>query len=386
MILMLLTWPIAASSQATEDTVPVGWVSSPKPSGFFGSAYEACEAQWEYYQGDSPSSRYKGIRVRDDDWRTVDCEWTRFQYLCPEPGQVGGIANCGTIIPGSASLRCPELYYVTRDGLCRRNASREQACDDPCGDGGKPNPKTDNPVIISIGAKYLEDTDYASANGLFRIARQYRSFQVGRAIQQAILPRAQLRGLQGSWNFEFIREIQLGIFEGSPGSPNARVAILLPDGTGYGFSLRSDGSWQEISSGSFSSSSGNLKLEYLGSLPSDLQTVRNSASTWKLIDSNDTEWILETRNGLNNEPYVRGWPTSMTARSGYSQTFTYAGDGSLARLPTASAARRPLGGRNFASLRNPRRRPGLCRSRWPLRALPCPTAHPLITIIRICLF
>lgn len=43
-------------------------------------------------------------------------------------------------------------------------------------------------------------------------------------------------------------------------------------------------------------------------------------------------WTLETRVGLNGGNYLRGWPTSMVTRSGYSQTFAYAADGSLASI------------------------------------------------------
>ncbi len=327
-----LSFPTSAKAQSDEDTVLAGWISQAGPGGVFNSPYQACKAQWEKFQGNNESSRFVGAKARDDDWRKMNCEWTRVQYLCPEPGQQGGIAKCGTNNPSSVELICPINYIATRDGLCRRNAAREQTCSDPCDDNGKPNPKTGNPIIVSTGAKTLEALDYSSADGLFRIGRQYRSYQVGRPIQQAVLPRAQPRGLQGSWNFEFSRELQLGIVEGSPSSPNATVAILMPDGTGYGFTLQPDGSWLEDSAAAFSSSSSNLKLEFVGTLPADLATIRNAPSVWRLTDKNDTVWTLETRSGPNGGPYVFGWPTSMATRSGYTQTFTYASDDSLASL------------------------------------------------------
>ena len=187
-------------------------------------------------------------------------------------------------------------------------------------------------MIISTGSKYLEGLDYTSADGLFRIARQYRSSQIGSPFQERVLPRSQPRGLYGSWNFEFSRELQFGIFVGTPAKPNATVAILLPDGTGHAFTLRSDGIWLEEARAVYAGSSGNLRLELLGSLPTDLATLRNAPTTWRLTDENDTVWIFETRVGLNGGAYVYGWPTSMTTRSGYAQTFTYADDSSLASL------------------------------------------------------
>ncbi|MCL4672958.1 MAG: RHS repeat protein [Sphingomonadaceae bacterium] len=324
--------PSEAHAQATEDVTPIGWAWKSGSSDVFGSAYEACEDQWREVMGRYPSSRFVGTRSRSDEVRRVDCVWTRYQYLCPEPGQSGGIGSCGTIIPVAASIVCPVGYASTVDGYCRLAASREQACDDGCGDGGKPNPKTGNPVIISTGAKYLEALDYASADGQFRIARQYRSFQVGRAFQQAALPRAPMRGLHGSWNFEFNRELQFGIVAGTPSAPNATVAVLLPDGTGHAFVLQANGAWVEESDAVYSSASGNLKLELLSALPADLVTLRDGPSTWRLTDRNDTVWIFETRNDPNGGSYVFGWPTSMTTRSGYSQAFTYAADSSLASM------------------------------------------------------
>ena len=329
--LLCLAMPMQLAAQTQEDAVPIGWRSSAQPGGIFGSPDAACEAQWQHYQGDNPSSRFIGVKYANDDWGTVDCVWTSFQYLCPDPGEPGGIAACGTVLPSTARIVCPSEYVPTQDGFCRLNASREQDCN-PCVDNGKPNPKSDNPVVISTGSKYLEALDYASADGLFRIGRQYRSSQVGRPFQNRALPRSLPRGLHGSWSFEFSRELQFGVFAGTPTAPNATVAILMPDGTGYAFVLQSNGTWSEETGSVYASSSGNLKLEFLGTLPADLATLRDASTTWRFTDENDTIWIFETRAGLNGGAYVYGWPTSMTSRSGYAQTFAYANDSSLASL------------------------------------------------------
>ncbi|MEM6826481.1 MAG: hypothetical protein AAF553_00905 [Pseudomonadota bacterium] len=307
---------LSAQSPPDDDTVLEGWRSPSGPGGLFSSPTAACEAQWEKFHGSKKSSRFIGAFQRDDDQYKYDCQWTRWQYQCPEPGQAGNTGNCGTIIPGYVLRVCPTGYYATGDGYCRLEAARERECADPCNNNGKPNPKTANPIIVSSGSKYLEALDYASADGLFRIARQYRSFQVGRAIQQSVLPRTPMRGLNAPWSFEFNREIQLGIFSGSPAAPNAKVAVILPDGTAYGFELQADGTWQEDATAQFSSSSGNLKLEHVGALPSDLATFTDTSSTWRLTDRNDTVWTLETRVGLNGGRFVRGWPTVMEKPSG----------------------------------------------------------------------
>ncbi|MDP2129901.1 MAG: RHS repeat-associated core domain-containing protein [Erythrobacter sp.] len=330
--MLCLVLPTQLAAQSQEDAVPIGWKSSAQPFNvIFETPDAACEAQWQYYQGDNPSSRFVGIKSNSDNWGRVDCVWTSFQYLCPEPGQDGGIAACGTVLPSTAQIACPSNYIATADGYCRLNAAREQDCN-PCVDNGKPNPKTSNPVIISTGSKYLEALDYMSADGLFRIGRQYRSSQVGRPFQNRVLPRSQPRGLHGSWNFDFSRELQFGVIAGTPTTPNATVAILLPDGTGHAFVLKVDGTWAEETGSVYAGSSDNLKLELIGALPADLATLRDAPTTWRLTDETDSVWIFETRVGLNGGPYVYGWPTSMTTRSGYAQTFTYAADSSLASL------------------------------------------------------
>lgn len=171
--------------------------------------------------------------------------------------------------------------------------------------------------------------DYTTADGLFTIGREYRSYQVGSPFHQRVLPRSLPRGLDGYWNFDFNYEIQFGIFDGSPTAPNATVAILLPDGTGYAFKLQTDGTWIEAPNSGSGNASNNLKLELDDALPADLGTLRDAATTWRLTDRNDTVWTLETRTGPNGGHFLWGWPTSMVRRSGYSQTFSYGSDGGL---------------------------------------------------------
>ncbi|WP_298465960.1 RHS repeat-associated core domain-containing protein [uncultured Erythrobacter sp.] len=316
---------------AQEDTEPIGWISPAGPSGVFGTPSAACVAQWEDEGMDNGYSRFMGIKRRSDDLRFVHCEWTRWQYLCPE--ETGGGPKCGYRIPSYVQIACPEDYLATADGFCRRGSAFERPCDDPCdNDSGRANPKTRNPVVVATGAKRLSSVDYASADGLFRIERQYRSFQVGRPIQQRVLPRALPRGLDGYWNFGFSYELQFGIFTGSPSEPNATVAILMPDGTGYGFQLQADGSWAEYPGAGSGTVSNNLKLEFVGAWPSDLSTVRDFPSTWKLTDRNDTVWTIETRTGAKGGNYLFGWPVMMKTRSGYAQSFAFGEDSRLASM------------------------------------------------------
>jgi RHS repeat-associated protein len=329
---LIIALPAPAAAQAEEGVEPVGWiVAAGEPAGIYPTAYDACEAHWYDVMGDVSGSRFIGVREKSDDWTNVKCEWTRTQYLCPEETE-GTNLGCSTRIPGSVYLICPDGYLANRDGYCRLNAQAERPCSDPCSNDGRVNPKTGNPVVLATGAKVLSSLDYQSSDGLLEIRRHYRSTQFGNDIQRAVLPRSMARGLDGLWNFGFNREIQLGVVDGTPTSPDATVAVLLPDGTAYGFVLQSDGSWVESNSMGASYASNNLKLEYVGALPSDLGTIRNIPSTWRLTDQEDTVWTLQTRRGPNGGHYHFGWPITMERRDGYSQTFAYASDGSLSSI------------------------------------------------------
>ncbi len=308
----------------------IGWTSAPGPAGAWGTANEACEAQWKKFM-DNGYSRYLGATPDPNDWTTASCDWTRYQYLCPQ--ETGAGFGCGTILPNGVRFSCATGYTPTVDGHCRQNPAVERKCN--CPDAGTANPTTPNPIVLSTGAKVLEAEDYASADSQFRIGRKYRSFQVGRPIDGKILPRSLPRGLIGGWNFEFGQEIQLGTFSGSPATPNAKVAVLAPDGTGVGFVLQASGTWIPDPSIGAANTPKDLKLEFVGTLPANLADVQASASTWKLTDGNDTVWTIQTKVGPNGSVYNTGWPTQKVERGGYSQTFAYASDSSLSSITDA---------------------------------------------------
>ena len=134
------------------------------------------------------------------------------------------------------------------------------------------------------------------------------------------------------WNFDFGHEIQLGTFSGSPSSPTAKVAILFPDGTGFGFVLQSNGQWIPDPGIGTADAPNDLKLEFVGTLPSNLADVKSSSSTWKLTDGDDTVWTLQTRVGPNGGSYDRGWVNQMVTRDGYIWNFSYNSDSSLASI------------------------------------------------------
>ena len=252
----------------------IGWTAT-GADGAYNTAYQACEAQWKNYMNNG-YSRFLGAKPNANDWTTAACDWTRYQYLCPQ--ETGAGFACGTILPTSAVFSCVIGYTPTADGHCRLNPAPERKlC--VCDEDGKLNPSAGNPIVLSSGAKMLEATDYVSADGQFEVGRQYRSFQVGRPIDGKILPRDLPKGLIGGWNFSFGYEIQLGTFSGTPAAPNAKVAILAPDGTGYGFVLQASGQWIADPADGGANTSKDMKLEFLGTLPASLSAIPGAFST-----------------------------------------------------------------------------------------------------------
>jgi RHS repeat-associated protein len=327
LLIAFASFAFAGTAQAQSGEGVLGWTHG--GGVYFPTAYEACRAKWQHWGMDNGYSRFIGDYPYEDEWTTRNCEWTRFQYLCPaETG--GGLAQCWTILPGTVNFQCATGYTPTVDGHCRANPAVERPCN--CEEDGRPNPTAGNPIVLSTGAKVLEALDYETADGRFTIGRHYRSFQVGRPIQDKILPRSSPRWLAGGWNLDFGYEIQLGTFSGSPSTPNATVAVLAPDGTGFGFKLQSNGQWIVDPSIGAANRPNFLKLEFVGTLPQDLATMRTMATIWKLTDAEDTVWTLRTRVGPNGGQYLYGWPTQKVARDGYTWNFTYNSDSSLASI------------------------------------------------------
>lgn len=327
---LLLAWAFVAASIETpanaQSEVPVVWVSPAGPGGTFQSPYEACQAQWQMHA--AGASRFMGLRPQGDNWTFRDCEWTRGQWLCPQETNWAG--PCTTVLPGYVQAVCPSGTIGTRDGYCRIAPGPERPCN--CPDDGRENPTVGNPIVLATGAKVRRELDYQTADGGLSIGRSYRSFQVGRPIDGVVLPRSQPRGLAPGWNFDFAMEVQLGALSGSPSAPNAKVAVLMPDGSGYGFVLQSNGSWVEDPGAGEAFRSNALKLEFVGSLPQNLGDIRSASSNWKLTDRDDNVWSFQTFRAPQVGTFDIGMPTRMVARSGYTLDFAYNADTSLASI------------------------------------------------------
>jgi RHS repeat-associated protein len=137
-------------------------------------------------------------------------------------------------------------------------------------------------------------------------------------------------GLAGGWNFDFMYELQLGSFTGSPSAPNATLALVAPDGTAYDFVMQPGGTFvPDTATGAFYAPT-NLKVEYVGTLPSDLSTLQSAATQWRVTDGDDATWVFQTFTRPNTStPYAVGRPITKTTRNGYTWNFAYRTDTSL---------------------------------------------------------
>lgn len=137
------------------------------PNEFFPTPDAACRRQQEYY---NPNATYQPPIYRSP--IGYDCNWLARQF--------GGPLDSNTILPGSVSLNCPASFVRTRLGTCAPWHDNEPECD--CSEDTRlvsagPAPIVGNPVSISTGSKIEYESDYETADGLFRVDRRYRSKQ-----------------------------------------------------------------------------------------------------------------------------------------------------------------------------------------------------------------
>ena len=169
---------LAACPSLAQTPLP-GTTPTPNPPGQWstgvpGSATEyfptpdlACRRQHQAY---NPGATYQPPTYGA--YWVFRCNWIA--------SQSGGPPGSNTILPGSVYLTCPSGYVRSRASGCRPDSGNEPECD--CTElsqpvGTLPNPLIGNPVSIATGSKTEYQVDYESADGLFQVARYYRSLQ-----------------------------------------------------------------------------------------------------------------------------------------------------------------------------------------------------------------
>jgi len=329
-----------ASSPASAQTAE-GWVGwgSPHTTEKFASSDAACRSQWRYYRG--VLSRYIGATPYVGNPNKAGCSWTTYQFLCPEETG-GGISACWTILPAWVELECQAGYVPTQGKFCLKDPVPERPCN--CNNGSSVNPQTPNPIVLSTGSKVLKARDYSSGDGGLIIGRSYRSIPVGRSTSFQTTP----RGLAGGWTFDFAYELQLAAFSGSPSSPNATLALVAPDGTAYDFVMQSGGTMvPDTTTGAFYAPT-DLKVEYVGTLPSDLSTLQSASTQWRVTDREDRVWTFQTFNRPNTtSSYLVGRPSSRVTREGYRWDLAYRADASLQTITDSFGKQATFNWSNF---------------------------------------
>jgi RHS repeat-associated protein len=326
LVIILATLCISISSASAQTAEgDYGWRSDAEPFNItFATAADACRAQHQYYMGDVPKSRFIGAFPTDNPDR-ARCSWTSFQYLCPQETG-GGVFGCWTILPSTASRGCAPGYKRVAGKYCAKQD--ELVPERGCGadnNGGQQNPAVGHPFILSTGCKILHAKDYVSADGLMEVSRSYRSLAVGES-QSA---RAQPLGLAGNWAFDFANEIQLGNFSGTPSAPDAKLALVKPDGTAYDFAMQSGGAIEPNTATGPQYAPKNIKIEYVGTLPEALSDIPASSSQWRVTDEKETVWTFQTFTRTDFAGFVMGRPVSKVTKENYRWDFSYNADGAL---------------------------------------------------------
>ncbi|WP_167369241.1 RHS repeat-associated core domain-containing protein [Pseudovibrio denitrificans] len=287
------------------------------------SAEAACKAQWKSFGMDNGYSRYIGALDDPDGPYTKRCSWTHVNYLCPEENGLGAdldaFSKCGHAIPSWVFLQCESGYVRSfPNGCVKPEDLRPQRPVCSYDQGGKNNPVIGNPIILNTGTKYHSIEDFSTSDGKLAISRSYRSNPIGRSKSINYVP----LGLPGGWQFSFLMELQLGDFSGSPSSPNAHVTLIAPDGSPYDFKLNNGGAWEPDAEQGASSSA--YSLVYQGILPSDLSSLKSSASNWLVKGPDDRTWNLTSFSGVNSPSrYDVARPITVKDRTGYTWTYSY---------------------------------------------------------------
>jgi len=312
-----------------------GWADG--LGGYHSSPGGACAAQWagvgmNNHLGSKLLSPTRRAPNNHNSSPTYDCNWTSYQYICGDEhggGVFSSINHCGTILPSITSLSCEPGYSHSSAGYCVLSdelAAERAEC--TFNNGAGLNPTVGNPIILSTGAKTYHTVDFATDDGLFVISRHYRSLPIGRSRAYQYSP----LGLPKAWAFNYAYELQMLSFSGSPSTPNARLAIVSPEGVAYDFQLQASGNWEPWRTSGASYDAVGVGLEFVGTLPSDLSDLHDSPSTWRFTDEQGKTVTFETFPLPNTNNYRVARPTSIAQRSGYTWTLAYNADDTLASI------------------------------------------------------
>lgn len=183
---------------------------------------------------------------------------------------------------------------------------------------------TEHPIELTTGAKRFSEVDYETATGL-RLRRVY-STNFGYSIAGL---KSEPIGLD-NWLFDFQFELQFG--DNWPGTPY--LAVVAPWGAVFDFQRQSNGSITALI-GAGDAPQLEYRLSFIGSWPSDLNTLRTVSSQFLFREPNDVQWEITTFPNNVDGQYTIGRPTKMTDALGRAITFQYDTGGKLTSMTDA---------------------------------------------------
>jgi YD repeat-containing protein len=308
--LTLLFLPVPPALAQTLGEGVRGWCNA-GPGGVWichGSPLAACAADHAEH---NPAAEFYGY-TEGVDWWSKQCAW------CLR-GHTPGV--CYGTLPPPVYFLCESGYSRVPFGSCVKAADPREQVTQCVASGGHPSPRTDHPILVLTGAKVLTTIDFATADGLLRVERSYRS------IRSVADPWAVPLGLDVGWLLGFQMELQISFYF----STNGYVSLQTPDANSYGFARQSDGSIAPRFTGvSNSVKHTGHRVSFADPWPSNLAQVRQMKTRWTVVDEASRTWHLETftRPGTPTI-YDVARPVRVVDRSGYEWVFAYGPIGDL---------------------------------------------------------
>ena len=165
-LLFCLSLQLPAPASAQEIPAPPVPVWNAPPSITSATADGACRGSHDAYNPGAPYQPPTGSGS------IIQCHWVARQY--------GGPPESNTILPTIAWLTCPssQNFIYLKDQRC--SDQRADSVAPKCGDGATSalsahDCLVGDPVSVATGYLIEKETDYASADGLFAVTRDYKS-------------------------------------------------------------------------------------------------------------------------------------------------------------------------------------------------------------------
>ncbi len=223
--------------------------------------------------------------------------------------------------PTAVLLGCDFAYAeIAYPGICMGEIKVEPDCEQcrKAAEQSAPAQQTvANPMSLQSGAKIQNDRDYASADGLLVVERQYRSRMRGLPTMSGFGP----EGFGGNW---------LGLIPGrlAFGGSHKDLAEYYPNsGSMAQFAISN---WSDENDFNYKQDGqGRLKLSFVASAPQGRtayfsSAISGTAAEFKLTFSNG-DYTLYRRTSIGSGSVTEAVPIQQVTASGYTQYFDYNG-------------------------------------------------------------